>query len=88
MSPLVPLTPNSTASIPLTINNKGKQHILTNPFNLYALQLPPLANQYYSCIFPIKWDNLYISRQYLTGDFRYQVLNKHIISRNQNPSEI
>ena len=65
LSPSVPLTPNSAASTPLTVNNEGEQRVPTNPFNLHASRLPPSADQYYGCMFPIKWDDLYISGQHL-----------------------
>ena len=78
----MPLTPSSAASIPLTVDDKGEQRVPTNPPNLHVLRLPPLANQYYGYVFPVKWDDLYISGQYLTGDFGYRVLNKRVISRN------
>ena len=77
MYPLVLRRPYKlTAFSPFLTNNDTKSG---DPDDSVSREPPP-ANQNYSCIFPINWDNLYlITYGKLTGKYGYQVINKRLL---------
>ena len=75
-TPLVPRrVRGSTASSPLPIDDdteSGNQDSVSRE--------PPIANRNYGCIFPIDWDNLYLTTYgKLTGKYGYRVINKRLL---------
>ena len=83
-----PQTRDSTASSPVTVDHNPEPRVQNNPSNPHALRLPPPHDQYYGCVFPLKWDQLFLGQRHLTGEYGYRVLHKRMITRNTRPSGI